>query len=88
MKFYSNKLISFLFLLKNIEYSFSAAYFAAKFKAENIEDAIYENFDLENITDFPSVLENNSNIKGLNVTIPYKELIIPYLDKLDKKSRN
>jgi len=72
---------------KNIEYSFSAAYFAAKFKAENIEDAIYENFDLENITDFPSVLENNSNIKGLNVTIPYKELIIPYLDKLDKKSR-
>ena len=51
---------------KNIEYSFSAAYFAAKFKAENIEDAIYENFDLENITDFPIVLENNSNINGLN----------------------
>jgi len=72
---------------KNIDYSFSEAFFAAKFKAENIKDATYENFDLENITDFPSVLKNNASINGLNVTIPYKELIIPYLDKLDKKAR-
>jgi len=72
---------------KNINYSFSMAFFDAKFKAENITDASYENFDIENIRDFPSVLDNNSNIKGLNVTIPYKELIIPYLDKLNKTAR-
>jgi len=72
---------------KNISYSFSEVYFAAKFKAEKIVDASYENFDLENITDFPSILKNNPNIKGLNVTIPYKELIIPYLDKIDKKAK-
>ncbi|MFD2824246.1 shikimate dehydrogenase family protein [Lacinutrix iliipiscaria] len=70
---------------KNIEYSFSKAFFAEKFKSEEIEDASYENFDLEHITDFPAILDDS--IKGLNVTIPYKELIIPYLDKLDQKAK-
>ena len=72
---------------KQISYSFSKVYFAAKFKQENIVDASYENFDIEHITDFPSILSDNETIKGLNVTIPYKELIIPYLDKLDKKAK-
>lgn len=72
---------------KNIDYSFSESFFSAKFKTENIKDATYKNFDIEHITDFPNVLKNNTNINGLNITIPYKELIIPYLDKLDKKAR-
>ncbi|QRM89690.1 shikimate dehydrogenase [Lacinutrix sp. WUR7] len=71
---------------KNIDYSFSQTYFASKFKAEEISDATYKNFDLENITDFPSLLED-TNIKGFNITIPYKELIIPYVDKLDKNAK-
>ncbi|MDO6598090.1 shikimate dehydrogenase [Oceanihabitans sp. 2_MG-2023] len=71
---------------KNIDYSFSQSYFTAKFKAEEITDANYQNFDLESITDFPSLLED-SNIKGFNITIPYKELIIPYVDKLDKNAK-
>ncbi|WP_055445427.1 shikimate dehydrogenase family protein [Lacinutrix himadriensis] len=70
---------------KNIDYSFSQTYFAAKFKTEEITDASYQNFDLESITDFPALLED-TNIKGFNITIPYKELIIPYVDTLDKNA--
>lgn len=71
---------------KNIDYSFSQSYFAAKFKAKEITDASYQNFDLESISDFPTLLED-SQIKGFNITIPYKEVIIPYVDKLDKNAK-
>lgn len=71
---------------KHISYSFSKEYFNHKFQKENIH-ASYENFDLETIEKLPSVLKNVSNLKGLNVTIPYKESVIPYLDKLDKKAK-
>jgi len=72
---------------KNISYSFSKNYFNIKFEDESIQDTSYENFDIENITLFPSIVKNNEHLKGLNVTIPYKELIIPYLDMLDKKAK-
>jgi len=71
---------------KNIDYSFSQSYFAAKFKAEEITDASYQNFDLESISDFPTLLED-TQIKGFNITIPYKEVIIPYVDKLNKNAK-
>ncbi|HSM62612.1 MAG TPA: hypothetical protein VK833_01615, partial [Gillisia sp.] len=67
---------------KNIDYSFSRTYFNQKFTTENIE-AIYKNFDLENIKHFPSLIQNNPDIKGFNVTIPYKEAIIPFLDEVE-----
>ena len=60
---------------KNIEYSFSRSYFAEKFQKEKIENCSYENFDLESIEKIKAVLEKE-NVKGLNVTIPYKESII------------
>lgn len=66
---------------KNIDYSFSRTYFTEKFKRENIA-ANYRNFDLEDISQFPQILEKNPNISGLNVTIPYKQAVIPFLDKL------
>ncbi|GGG57602.1 shikimate dehydrogenase family protein [Bizionia arctica] len=72
---------------KNISYSFSKNYFKIKFKDESILDASYENFDIQDISAFPEILKNNPNIKGLNVTIPYKEEILPYLNKLDKKAK-
>jgi shikimate dehydrogenase len=72
---------------KNISYSFSKDFFSRKFKEEGITHASYENFDIQSIIDFPSIINKNPNLKGLNVTIPYKELVIPYLDKLDKKSK-
>jgi len=64
---------------KNISYSFSKNYFSEKFNLEEIEDCTYSNFDIQYIEDFPSILIKNPKLKGLNVTIPYKEIIIPYL---------
>lgn len=72
---------------KNISYSFSKSYFNEKFKNENINDVTYENFDINAIDSFPEIIENTKNIKGLNVTIPYKEVVIPFLDKLNKKAK-
>lgn len=71
---------------KNISYSFSKNYFNRKFQDDYILDARYENFDIQHIGEFQHIIENDSNLKGLNVTIPYKESVIPYLDKLDKKA--
>ncbi len=67
---------------KNISYSFSKAYFTEKFETENI-NATYENFDISGIQLFPKIISNESELKGLNVTIPYKEKILPYLDSVD-----
>lgn len=67
---------------RNISYSFSRGYFSEKFSREEIR-ASYENFDLEDISGFPKVLKDNPELEGLNVTIPYKEKIIPFLDALD-----
>ncbi|QFZ53733.1 shikimate dehydrogenase [Oceanihabitans sp. IOP_32] len=72
---------------KNISYSFSKSYFENKFKNENIKDITYENFDINAIDLFPEILKNTKNLKGLSVTIPYKEAVIPYLDKLNKKAK-
>ena len=72
---------SFGLLGKDIDYSFSRKYFAEKFSNENI-DAEYKNFDIPEIGNFSEVIQDNV-ISGLNVTIPYKEEIIPYLDYLD-----
>ena len=72
---------------KNISYSFSKKYFSTKFQDENILNATYENFDIQNIEEFEGIVESTSKLKGLNVTIPYKKSIIPYLDKLSKKAK-
>ena len=71
---------------KNISYSFSKKYFIEKFALGNLDGYVYENFDLQSIEDFPKLITDNPELKGLNVTIPYKEEIIPYLNKLSKKA--
>lgn len=71
---------------RNINYSFSVAYFSNKFQKENITDALYKNFDIPDITYFLQILKKHKDLKGLNVTIPYKQEIIPYLDKLSRKA--
>lgn len=71
---------------RNISYSFSKGYFTEKFANENFGGYSYENFDIASIDEFPEVIRNNKDLKGLNVTIPYKETIIPYLQKLSKKA--
>lgn len=71
---------------KNISYSFSKKYFETKFQKEELIGFSYENFDLQAISQFPKLIRENPNLKGLNVTIPYKEKIIPYLDELSGKA--
>ena len=71
---------------KNISYSFSKKHFTEKFALGNLDGYVYENFDLQSIEDFPKLITDNPELKGLNVTIPYKEEIIPYLNKLSKKA--
>ena len=72
---------------KNISYSFSKTYFANKFEKEGIQNTSYENFDLQTIEEFPEIFTNNPEISGLNVTIPYKEEVIPFLTKLNRKAK-
>ena len=62
--------------------SFSQKYFTSKFEKENIE-ARYLNFPIESIKEFTELIKHHPYIGGLNVTIPYKEQVIPYLDELD-----
>ncbi|MDR2841092.1 MAG: shikimate dehydrogenase, partial [Paludibacter sp.] len=64
-------------------HSMSAKHFSAKFANENI-DARYDLYPLENIEQFASLKSSVPDLCGLNVTLPYKEGIIPYLDELDQ----
>ena len=70
---------------KNIDYSFSKKYFSEKFKKENL-DCTYLNFDIENISLIESILQKNG-ISGYNVTIPYKQEIIKFLDEIDEVAK-
>ena len=63
-------------------HSFSQAYFTRKFEELRLHDHRYQNFPIERLEDFPKLLSTETDLHGLNVTIPYKELIIPYLDVL------
>ena len=69
----------------NIGYSFSKTFFNFKFEKENRNDS-YENFDIPVLSKISEILENNPDLKGLNVTIPYKKSIIQLLDKVDKEA--
>ncbi len=70
---------------KNIGYSFSKSFFTKKFEKENLPHS-YENFDIPNLDRFPRVFLQNKELQGLNVTIPYKEEVIPLLDDLEEKA--
>jgi shikimate dehydrogenase len=70
-----------------LSHSFSKSFFDKKFDRENILDAEYQNYPLEKIEDFPALIENIKDLKGLNVTTPYKESIIPYLTELDDTAK-
>lgn len=69
---------------KNIDYSFSRGYFTQKFKDLHLENYTYENFDFQHIDEFNTVLTTEKNIRGFNVTIPYKEAVIPFLTEIDE----
>ncbi len=71
---------------KNISYSFSKKYFTEKFNKLFLKEHSYEIFDLQNINDI-SQITTIEGLKGFNVTIPYKEQIIPFLDELSDEAQ-
>ncbi len=68
-------------------HSFSKNYFNEKFADEGI-DAEYVNFEIPSIDDLPEVIDSNPNLKGFNVTIPYKEKVISFLDSVSPEARS
>ena len=67
-------------------HSFSRAFFQEKFAREDI-NADYLNFELPSIEAFPQLLADHPDLRGLNVTIPYKQAVIPFLDDLSDEAR-
>jgi len=69
---------------KTLKHSFSGKYFGEKFEKENIDDCAYELFELADISEFSKLINaHKGELKGLNVTIPYKKEVMAYLDELD-----
>lgn len=66
-----------------LSHSFSKKYFTEKFEKENITDCEFNAFAIEKIDLLPQLIKDNPTLKGLSVTIPYKESVIPFIDELD-----
>lgn len=64
-------------------HSFSEKYFADKFIRENIKGCVYRNFPITTVDDFLSIVDDNPDLEGVNVTIPYKTSILKYIDIVD-----
>ena len=66
-----------------LTHSFSKKYFTEKFEKEGLNDCRYELFSIASINDLKKVLDQHPGLEGLNVTIPYKEQVLPFLDEQD-----
>lgn len=69
-----------------LTHSFSKKFFTEKFRTENI-DACYTNFEIQDIAELTAIIKENRELSGLNVTIPYKQQVIPYLDTLEGSAK-
>ncbi len=67
-------------------HSFSRKFFTEKFEKEGI-DAQYLNFEIPSIEEFPEIIKNNPELRGLNVTIPYKQQVMQYLDDISEEAK-
>jgi shikimate dehydrogenase len=66
---------------QSLKHSFSPSYFTKKFLEQGLADHIYQAFEISDISDFPALLEKYPDLVGLNVTMPYKSVVIPFLDE-------
>jgi len=71
---------------ENLSHSFSQQYFQKKFSKERIKDSQYLNFEINDISCLRELIQKK-NIKGLNITIPFKEKVIPILDELTEDAK-
>lgn len=69
-----------------VAHSFSEKFFTEKFEKENI-NAIYKTFKLSDITEFQNLINKEKDLQGLNVTIPFKEKIFPFLDEIEEQAK-
>jgi len=69
---------------KTLKHSFSKPYFEKKFEELHITDCSYDNFELQSIDKLPSLIQNNPGLKGLNITIPYKEEVLQFLNSANE----
>ncbi|MBN8692428.1 MAG: shikimate dehydrogenase [Bacteroidetes bacterium] len=72
---------------KKLSHSFSKKYFEEKFGTLGLNNYSYNNFELENIKEFPSLIQNNPELSGLNVTVPYKEGVMPFLNEISEEAK-
>ena len=70
-----------------VSHSFSKSYFDEKFFREGLRDYHYELFPLEKIQEIENLLKENKDLCGLNVTLPYKEQVLEYLDEIDPAAK-
>ncbi|MEN8247791.1 MAG: shikimate dehydrogenase [Bacteroidota bacterium] len=70
-----------------LSHSFSKKYFENKFQSESLRDNQYKLFEIEKVDSLKDIIKQNPNLKGLNITIPHKESVIPYLDKLNDTAK-
>ena len=82
-----NKMRKFGLIGKTLSHSFSKGYFTNKFSKEGIQDCSYDNYPIESINDLPHLIENNKQLLGLNVTIPYKEEVLSLLNEIDSDAK-
>ena len=71
---------------KKLDHSFSPDYFSKKFRKMNL-DADYRLFEIDTISELPEIIQENKNLRGLNVTIPYKKDVLQFLDKMDNNAK-
>lgn len=67
---------------RSLAHSFSKEYFSRKFAVQGLADCRYELFELADMAELPALLAARPQLEGLNVTVPYKELVLPYLNEL------
>ncbi|WP_111708084.1 shikimate dehydrogenase family protein [Lutibacter citreus] len=83
-----NNRTKFGLLGKDISYSFSRKYFSEKFEKLGLDNLKYLNFDIPEIEEFPFLLYHKEHeYKGINVTIPYKQSVMRYLDEIDEDAK-
>ena len=78
---------TYALLGRNISYSFSRQYFTDKFDREGITESRYINFDIPTLDELPKLLQTTPDLRGMNVTIPYKQEVMRFLADIDPEAQ-